>query len=138
MAPAHSFTFTLVPPDRLTIVIAGSLGDYIAEELTTKAVEALAGQAGTKRVLVDLRGMVDCSVMARVGLQTLQKLLRRRQIRTAWLVSTPRAHGLATLVAHTAADSGAGVFLQATQAEAWFQSSEGRLAGHMARARRLT
>jgi hypothetical protein len=138
MPAAHKFLFTASPPDRLTIEVEGALGDYIAEELTSGAVEALAGQAGTRLVLIDLRKLTDCTVMARVGLQTLQKILRRRQIRTAWLVASPSFPGLATLVAHTAADAGAGVFQQMPQVEAWFSSNEGRLEGHMARAKRLT
>ncbi|HVK64109.1 MAG TPA: hypothetical protein VM694_06540, partial [Polyangium sp.] len=78
------------------------------------------------------------TVMARVGLGTCQKLLRRRQIRTAWLVTTPRQHGLATLVAHNAADDGTAVFQTVAQAEAWFVSSGGRLEGMMARAKKRT
>ncbi|MDI1443840.1 hypothetical protein [Polyangium sp. 6x1] len=134
----HRFHFTTTPPDRVTIEIGGALGDLIAEELTTRTVDTLANQAGTRLVLIDIRGLTDFTVMARVGLGTCQKLLRRRQIRTAWLVSTPRQHGLATLVAHNAADDGAGVFQTLAQAEAWFASSEGRLEGIMARAKRLT
>ncbi|MDI1483991.1 hypothetical protein [Polyangium sp. y55x31] len=119
----------MTPPDRVTIEIGGALGDLIAEELTAKTVDALASQASTKLVLIDIRGLTDFTVMARVGLGTCQKLLRRRQIRTAWLVSTPRQHGLATLVAHSAADDGAGVFQTLAQIEAWFASSEGRPSG---------
>jgi len=136
--PEHRFHFTTTPPDRLTIEVGGALGDLIAEELTARTVDALANQAATRRVLMDIRGLTDFTVMARVGLGTCQKLLRRRQIRTAWLVSTPRQHGLATLVAHNAADDGAGIFQTLPQAEAWFSSSEGRLEGMMAKARRLT
>jgi len=119
MPSLHSFRFTPVPPDRLTIEISGVLGDYIAEELTSGAVEALAGQPGTKLVLIDLRKLEDFTVMARVGLQTLQKLLRRRDLRTAWLVTGARFYGLATLVAHGAADPGAGIFQTLPQAETW-------------------
>ncbi|MRG92797.1 hypothetical protein [Polyangium spumosum] len=134
----HRFQFTTTPPDRITIEIGGALGDLIAEELTAKAVEVLANQAATRLVLLDIRELTDFTVMARVGLGTCQKLLRRRQIRTAWLVSTPRQHGLATLVAHNAADDGAGVFQTMQQVEAWFASKEGRLEGIIRRAKRLT
>lgn len=134
----HWFHFTTTPPDRVTIEIGGALGDLIAEELTAQTVEALANQAGTKLVLMDIRGLTDFTVMARVGLGTCQKLLRRRQIRTAWLVTTPRQHGLATLVAHNAADDGTAVFQTVAQAEAWFVSSGGRLEGMMARAKKRT
>lgn len=138
MAPNHGhyFHFVPAPPDRLILEISGALGDYIAEELTARTVEALANQPGTRGVLVDLRSLRDCTVMARVGLSTLQKLLLRRQIRTAWLVATPRMHGLATLVAHNANDPGAGVFLTLAQAETWFGGTTGRLEGFMANARR--
>lgn len=132
---SHSFTFTPVPPDRLNIEIVGTLGDYIAEELTSRAVEALASQPTTRNVLVDLRQLRDCTVMARVGLSTMQKLLRRRQIRTAWLVSTPRIHGLAALVAMSASDSGANVFLNLAQADTWFGTTAGRLEGFMSRSK---
>ncbi len=134
----YRFQFSTIPPDRVTIEIGGALGDLIAEELTARTVETLANQGPTKLVLLDIRSLVDCTVMGRVGLGTCQKLLRRRQIRTAWLVATPRQHGLATLVAHNAADEGAGVFQTLPQVEAWFSSTEGRLEGMMARARRLT
>ncbi|MDC3953648.1 hypothetical protein [Polyangium jinanense] len=120
----HRFHFTTTSPDRVTIEIGGALGDLIAEELTAKTVEALANQTTTKFVLLDIRGLTDFTVMARVGLGTCQKLLRRRQIRTAWLVSTPRQHGLATLVTYSAADDGAGVFQTLAQAEAWFAAKK--------------
>lgn len=130
---AHSFKFTTAPPDSLIVEISGTLGDYIAEELTGRTVEALASQPTTRNVLVDVRPLRDCTVMARVGLSTMQKLLRRRQIRTAWLVATPRIHGLASLVAMSASDQGASVFLNMTQAETWFGMTTGRLDGFMAR-----
>ncbi len=134
-APIHSFTFRPVPPDRLIIEISGALGDYIAEELTQNTVEALANNPTTRNVLIDLRPLRDCTVMARVGLSTMQKLLRRRQIRTAWLVATPRMHGLAALVAHSASDSGASVFLNLAQADTWFGGTTGRLDALITKAR---
>lgn len=134
--PTHRFVFQATS-QRITIELIGVLGDYIAEELTSGAVEALALEPTAKLVVLDLRGVTDCTVMARVGLGTLQRLLRRRQVRTAWLVSTPRQSGLATLVANSAADEGAGVFTTDAQVEAWSSSNEGRLESLIAQAKKL-
>jgi len=47
----------------------------------------------------------------------------RRQIRTAWVVASPRLHSLATSVVRSGDESSAAVFTSRDQADIWFQSA---------------
>ncbi|HMY18596.1 MAG TPA: hypothetical protein PKA58_19855 [Polyangium sp.] len=130
---SHHLKYHCQPPDRLTIEIGGELGDHITEELTTRTVEALTKQPSIRFVVVDLRTLRDCRVMARVGLTTLQKLLLRRQLRTAWIVATPRFHGLAMLAIGGAGDPNASVFSRMEQVDAWFVVTDSRVQHQLSR-----
>lgn len=130
------FRFEVVFAHRLLVEIRGVLDDRLIDDLMRNAVEALASTSEIKQVLVDIRSLDDCSVSARTGLVSLQKLLARRRLRTAWVASTPRMQGLARVIILGVGDQSAATFITTEQADAWFGETTGRFDGVMRNLRR--
>lgn len=133
-----TFRFEVVSTTRLLVEVTGVLDDALIDNLMPSTVEALATTSEIKQVVLDLRTIDDCTPGARGGLSSLQKLLARRRIRTAWLVSTPRMQGVAKVVILGVADQQAASFINMQQAELWFTQEAGRIEGvvdHLKRSR---
>jgi hypothetical protein len=133
------FRFDLLSTRRLLVELHGVLGDdRAADHLVANVVDALAATPDVREVLMDVRALDDCTMSARGGLSSLQKLLARRQIRTAWLAGTPRVQGLARMIIVALGDQRAATFMTAQQADAWFTETAGRLDAITGKARGLS
>lgn len=124
-----SFRFEVASLTRLLVEVTGVLDDAMIDNLIPATVEALATTSEIKQVVLDLRTIEDCTPGARGGLSSLQKLLARRRLRAAWLVSTPRMQGVAKAIIVGVADQQAASFGNMQQAEAWFDQGAGRIEG---------
>jgi|GEM_PF-6385911 len=122
----NPFQIHLMQPQRLHVQIHERIDD--TGTLVNRVVDALAEHRQVTQVLVDMRNVNDWTETARVGLGTLQKLLARRQLRTAWIVGSGRTHGLARFIVVRAADSNAATFTSLSSAEEWLATHQGRVA----------
>jgi ABC-type transporter Mla MlaB component len=113
--------------DRVHLVLHGSLE---AESLPSvaNALDALLAEiAEGSRVLVDLGNLERCDPAARRTLARIQRRLRDRGCRTAWLAQSPRLRGLALWVVYAANDPRATPVGDVDLAEAWLEGTEARL-----------
>lgn len=112
---------------RLHVEVQGPLGADDVDKLVRETVEALADRPEVREVLIDVRKLEDCTTAAQGGLGSLQKLLARRGMRTAWLAGSGRIHGLSRLVVTRTGDPNAGTFITMAEVDVWFGDTRGGL-----------
>ncbi len=109
------------------IRLEGRLDEEAADEVMHRVWEHADGTDDELRVLVDLRDLDDCAILARAKLINLQTRLAGPKSRTAWLSTRPRFRGLALLICHGSDDPHAKVVSSEKQARDWLDSDEARL-----------
>lgn len=134
---SHLFRFHSPSLRRLHIELCAPLGDDDADKLVRATVEVLAERPEVWEVLIDVRKLVDCGTSVQTGFGSLQKLLGRRGMRTAWLAASGRMHGLSRLVVTRVADPNAATCITMAEVEAWFADTRGRLETLKAKAGRM-
>lgn len=128
MSPELSHLFQFHSPSfkRLHIELCAPLGDDDVDKLVQATVEVLAERPQVREVLIDVRKLVDCVTSVQTGFGSLQKLLGRRGMRTAWLSNSGRMHGLSRFVVTRVADPNAATCITMGEVEAWFADTRGR------------
>ncbi len=113
--------------DRVHLVLHGNLeGESLP--CVADALDALLSEiAEGSRVLIDLGNVESCDPAACRTLARIQRRLRDRGCRTAWLAQRPRLRGLALWIVYAANDPHATPVGDADLADAWLEGTGVRL-----------
>ena len=116
-----------VADDRAAIVLGGVLQGSslpgLGEEVHRLLSELLWGSG----VVVDLTAVAHCDPAACCTLARIQRRLKARDCRTAWLARRPRLRGVAWWIVHAAEDPRAMPVTERRFAEQWLLTDERRL-----------
>lgn len=113
-------------PGELVIEVRADLEEENASQLREATAVFLHGEPGITGVVIDVRAVRECRLLARAELGELQAHLKYKVRRTAWLTGTPRMRGMALVVVHAANDPNANVFVSLDQARAWLSDTISR------------
>jgi len=113
-------------PGELLIEVRADLEEENACQLREAIAAFLDNEPGISRVVIDLRAVKECRLLARAELGELQAHLKNKVQRTAWLAGTSRMRGMALVVVHAANDPNANVFVSPDQAKSWLTDTVSR------------
>lgn len=106
-------------PGELIVEVRVDLEEENASQLREATTAFLHGEPRITGVVIDVRAVRECRLLARAELGELQAHLKHKVRRTAWLTGTSRMRGMALVVVHAANDPNANVFVSLDQAKAW-------------------
>jgi hypothetical protein len=113
-------------PGELVIEVRADLEEENAYHLREATAAFLDSEPGISRVVIDVRAVRECRLLARAELGEMQVHLKNKVQRTAWLAGTSRMRGMALVVVHAANDPNANVFVSPDQARAWLTDTVSR------------
>lgn len=121
---AETWTIARGDGDRLRITLRGEFEERHAVALEATLRERLADvAAGAIEAVIDIGGLLRCSVEAREVLLRTQRSLGGVARRTAYIANRPLFRGLGLWICHQAPDAHARTFVSLAQAEPWLAES---------------
>lgn len=113
--------------DRVTAVLFGAWDEPEAREFAL-ALKANLPTSKEVDLVVDLRELTECRLLARAVLADLHTEIKGRLRRSAYVADRPRFRGMALYVGHVAEDETTKAVRNTPAAEAWLASEERRVA----------
>ena len=110
----------------ILVEIRGRLDEECGDEVFGR-IGILASRMSKPLVTINLDGLTGSDLLGRSKLIEMQRVLKTRNGRTAWLSRRPRFRGMALVVCHAAEDSGAKVVAKPALASEWLQGTGQRI-----------